>query len=398
MLKNISVRSFILSFLIVSFFIIDLLVIAISKNMALFTAISVVSVATLGLLWLYMTYYLVTPINTVKKSIEEVTAGNLSITIPEFGNNCAGRLIPGINSLSASIATLVNEIRLSSQNAMDLSDQLASRSGELSVKTEEQSAALVQTAASMEQIASSTQNNAENTRLASTRANDASANARKGGDLMGQVAKNMQSITDCAGQMADIISLIDGIAFQTNILALNAAVEAARAGDHGKGFSVVAGEVRGLAHRSAEAAKNIKSLIAVTTENVTQGATVVNQAEQNMHEIVSGASVVSKLMDEIAVSTLEQEKGISQITLALSELEKVTQSNVTMVEELAGSSDILKNRVIELQARTSKFRLADNQVTDTGPVTTPSSVPSENRRNRQASPAIGNQENYWHSF
>ncbi|BDD51330.1 MULTISPECIES: methyl-accepting chemotaxis protein [Enterobacteriaceae] len=398
MLKNISVRSFILSFLIVSFFIIDLLVIAISKNMALFTAISVVSVATLSLLWLYMTYYLVTPINTVKKSIEEVTAGNLSITIPEFGNNCAGRLIPGINSLSASIATLVNEIRLSSQNAMDLSDQLASRSGELSVKTEEQSAALVQTAASMEQIASSTQNNAENTRLASTRANDASANARKGGDLMGQVAKNMQSITDCAGQMADIISLIDGIAFQTNILALNAAVEAARAGDHGKGFSVVAGEVRGLAHRSAEAAKNIKSLIAVTTENVTQGATVVNQAEQNMHEIVSGASVVSKLMGEIAVSTLEQEKGISQITLALSELEKVTQSNVTMVEELAGSSDILKNRVIELQARTSKFRLADNQVTDTGPVTTPSSVPSENRRNRQASPAIGNQENYWHSF
>ncbi|MBY6256670.1 chemoreceptor protein [Phytobacter diazotrophicus] len=398
MLKNISVRSFILSFLIVSFFIIDLLVIAISKNMALFTAISVVSVATLSLLWLYMTYYLVTPINTVKKSIEEVTAGNLSITIPEFGNNCAGRLIPGINSLSASIATLVNEIRLSSQNAMDLSDQLASRSGELSVKTEEQSAALVQTAASMEQIASSTQNNAENTRLASTRANDASANARKGGDLMGQVAKNMQSITDCAGQMADIISLIDGIAFQTNILALNAAVEAARAGDHGKGFSVVAGEVRGLAHRSAEAAKNIKSLIAVTTENVTQGATVVNQAEQNMHEIVSGASVVSKLMGEIAVSTLEQEKGISQITLALSELEKVTQSNVTMVEELAGSSDILKNRVIELQARTSKFRLADNQVTDTGSVTTPSSVPSENRRNRQASPAIGNQENYWHSF
>ena len=398
MLKNISVRSFILSFLIVSFFIIDLLVIAISKNMALFTAISVVSVATLSLLWLYMTYYLVTPINTVKKSIEEVTAGNLSITIPEFGNNCAGRLIPGINSLSASIATLVNEIRLSSQNAMDLSDQLASRSGELSVKTEEQSAALVQTAASMEQIASSTQNNAENTRLASTRANDASANARKGGDLMGQVAKNMQSITDCAGQMADIISLIDGIAFQTNILALNAAVEAARAGDHGKGFSVVAGEVRGLAHRSAEAAKNIKSLIAVTTENVTQVATVVNQAEQNMHEIVSGASVVSKLMGEIAVSTLEQEKGISQITLALSELEKVTQSNVTMVEELAGSSDILKNRVIELQARTSKFRLADNQVTDTGPVTTPSSVPSENRRNRQASPAIGNQENYWHSF
>lgn len=215
---------------------------------------------------------------------------------------------------------------------------------------------------------------------------------------MGQVAKNMQSITDCAGQMADIISLIDGIAFQTNILALNAAVEAARAGDHGKGFSVVAGEVRGLAHRSAEAAKNIKTLIAVTTENVTQGATVVSEAEQNMHEIVSGASVVSKLMDEIAVSTVEQEKGISQITLALSELEKVTQSNVTMVEELAGSSDILKNRVIELQARTSKFRLAENQLTNVDPVATALTTPSENRSTPLVSPVMRNQENYWHSF
>ena len=398
MLKNISVRSFILSFLIVSFLIMDILVIAISKNMALLTAISVVWVATLALLWLYMTYYLVTPINTVKKSIEEVTSGNLSITIPEFGNNCAGRLIPGINSLSASIATLVTEIRISSQNAMELSDQLASRSGELSVKTEEQSTALVQTAASMEQMASSTKNNAENTRLASTRASAASTSARKGGDLMGQVAKNMQSITDCAGQMEDIISLIDGIAFQTNILALNAAVEAARAGDHGKGFSVVAGEVRGLAHRSAEAAKNIKTLIAVTTENVTQGATVVSEAEQNMHEIVSGASVVSKLMDEIAVSTVEQEKGISQITLALSELEKVTQSNVTMVEELAGSSDILKNRVIELQARTSKFRLAENQLTNVDPVATASTTPSANHSTRLVNPVMRNQENYWHSF
>ena len=268
----------------------------------------------------------------------------------------------------------------------------------MSVKTEEQSAALVQTAASMEQMASSTKNNAENTRLASTRASAASTSARKGGDLMGQVAKNMQSITDCACQMEDIISLIDGIAFQTNILALNAAVEAARAGDHGKGFSVVAGEVRGLAHRSAEAAKNIKTLIAVTTENVTQGATVVSEAEQNMHEIVSGASVVSKLMDEIAVSTVEQEKGISQITLALSELEKVTQSNVTMVEELAGSSDILKNRVIELQARTSKFRLAENQLTNVDPVATALTTPSENRSTRLVSPVMRNQENYWHSF
>ncbi|MGR5945699.1 methyl-accepting chemotaxis protein [Enterobacter sp. C4G1] len=306
-----------------------------------------------------MTKYLVTPINTVKKSIEEVMSGNLAVSIPVFGNNCAGRLIPGINTLSSNIATLVREIRASSESAMTLSGQLSERSAQLSVKTEQQSASLVQTAASMEQMAASTKNNADNTRLASEQANAATLQARKGGELMGQVAHNMQSITECAQQMKEIITLIDGIAFQTNILALNAAVEAARAGEHGKGFAVVAGEVRNLAHRSAEAAKNIKSLIDETSSNVIQGVTVVAQAEKNMHEIVAGSGQVSRLMDDISSSTSEQEKGISQITLALSELERVTQSNVAMVEELSGSSDVLKNQVIELQARTRNFRLEE---------------------------------------
>ncbi|MGY5956948.1 methyl-accepting chemotaxis protein [Kosakonia sp. BK9b] len=395
MLKNISVRTFIISFMLVTFIIMEGLVIFISKNSALIIAHSVISLSALGFLWLYMTHYLVTPINTVKKSIEEVTSGNLSITIPEFGNNCAGRLIPGINSLANSIAHLVKEIRSSSDSALELSAQLAARSADLSVKTEQQSAALVQTASSMEQMASSTKNNADNTRLASTRAKDASSCAMKGGNLMGQVAKNMQSITDCADQMTEIISIIDGIAFQTNILALNAAVEAARAGDHGKGFSVVAGEVRTLAHRSAEAAKNIKTLIAVTTSNVTQGATVVGEAEQNMHDIVSGATVVSKLMDEIAVTTLEQEKGISQITLALAELEQVTQSNVTMVDELAGSSDTLQHQVEELQKRTGKFRIAGDTVANR-PAT--NAVADKRSARLATAPALGSQEGYWHSF
>ncbi|OXL36006.1 chemoreceptor protein [Enterobacter mori] len=311
-----------------------------------------------------MTKYLVTPINTVKNSIEEVTSGNLGVSIPEFGNNCAGRLIPGINSLSSNIATLVSEIRSSSQTAMTLAEQLSSRSAELSVKTEQQSASLIQTAASMEQMAASTRNNADNTRLASEQANAATLQAQKGGELMGQVANNMQSITECALQMTEIISLIDGIAFQTNILALNAAVEAARAGDHGKGFSVVAGEVRNLAHRSAEAAKNIKSLIDVTSNNVTQGVNVVSQAERNMQDIVEGSNNVSRLMDDISASTSEQEKGISQITQALSELERVTQSNVAMVEELNGSSDVLRNQVIELQTRTRNFRLDQRHLAD----------------------------------
>ncbi|EPK0224707.1 methyl-accepting chemotaxis protein [Enterobacter hormaechei] len=364
MLRNISVRTFIVYFLLCVFLVSDGVIALFLGSFSLFIAVIIVQCIALILLWAYMTKYLVTPINTVKKSIEEVTSDNLGVSIPEFGNNCAGRLIPGINSLSSNIATLVREIRASSQTAMTLSDQLSSRSAQLSVKTEQQSASLVQTAASMEEMAASTKNNADNTRLASEQANIATLQARKGGELMGQVANNMQSITDCAQQMTEIISLIDGIAFQTNILALNAAVEAARAGDHGKGFSVVAGEVRSLAHRSAEAAKNIKSLIEVTSHNVTQGVNVVSEAEKNMHDIVTGSGNVSRLMDEISASTSEQEKGISQITLALSELERVTQSNVSMVEELNGSSDVLRNQVIELQTRTRNFRLKNEYQAD----------------------------------
>ncbi|XEE37558.1 methyl-accepting chemotaxis protein [Enterobacter hormaechei] len=364
MLRNISVRTFVVYFLLCVFLVSDGVIALFSLNSSLFIAIIIVQFIALFLLWAYMTKYLVTPINSVKKSIEEVTSGKLGVSIPEFGNNCAGRLIPGINSLSSNIATLVREIRASSQTAMTLSDQLSSRSAQLSVKTEQQSASLVQTAASMEEMAASTKNNADNTRLASEQANIATLQARKGGELMGLVANNMQSITDCAQQMTEIISLIDGIAFQTNILALNAAVEAARAGDHGKGFSVVAGEVRSLAHRSAEAAKNIKSLIEVTSHNVTQGVNVVSEAEKNMHDIVTGSGNVSRLMDEISASTSEQEKGISQITQALSELERVTQSNVSMVEELNGSSDVLRNQVIELQTRTRNFSLENEYLAD----------------------------------
>ncbi len=357
MLRNISVRTFILSYLMVVFLLIDGLVISLAPQTPLLISLNILFIVAFMFLRIYMTRYLVVPINTVKRSIEEVVSGNLGVTIPEFGNNCAGRLIPGINTLSGNIATLVREIRTSSATAMSLSEQLAARSSALAAKTELQSASLIQTSASMEQMAATTKNTADNTRLANEKANVATLQAKRGGELMGQVANNMHSITECAQQMTEIITMIDGIAFQTNILALNAAVEAARAGDHGKGFSVVAGEVRSLAHRSAEAAKSIKSLIAVTSSNVSQGAMVVAEAEKNMHEIVSGSGQVSKLMDEISTSTYEQEKGIAQITQALTDLENVTQSNVGMVEELSGSSTVLKNQVVELQARTRNFHL-----------------------------------------
>ncbi|HFY0626333.1 TPA: methyl-accepting chemotaxis protein, partial [Salmonella enterica] len=337
---------------------VDTLQIAFLHDLPILITCNIIYLISSLLLWWYMTCYLVVPINTVKKSIEEVAAGNLSIHISEFGNNCAGRLIPGINSLSENISALVREIRSSSQTAMTLSEQLAARSLSLSVKTEQQSASLIQTAASMDEMAASTKNNADNTRMASIQADCATQCARKGGELMVRVTENMRSITDCASQMTEIISLIDGIAFQTNILALNAAVEAARAGDHGKGFSVVAGEVRNLAHRSAKAAKSIKALIDVTHDNVRQGAAIVQEAEKNMREIVGGSGQLNVLMNEISTTTREQEKGINQITLALSDLESATHSNVLMVEALSASSDVLKAQVIELQTKTDKFRLS----------------------------------------
>ena len=353
-----SVRTLVTAWLTCAFIIIDIACLLVSASAAVLIVLNVAWAIVLTLLWAYLTHYLVRPINAVKNSIDEVNRGNLTVDIPHFGNNCAGRLIPGINLLSRSISTLVGEIRDSSGTAMALSGLLAARSADLAVKSEQQSATLIQTAASMEEIAAGTKNNADNTRLAAGQAGEATACAERGGQLMSSVAANMQSITDSAHQMAEIITLIDSIAFQTNILALNAAVEAARAGEQGKGFSVVAGEVRTLAHRSAEAAKSIKQLIAVTRTNVTEGAGIVRGAEENMRQIVAGSQQLSALMEEISCSTLQQEKGIAQITLALSELERVTQSNVAMVDELAGSSDTLKQQVLGLQQRTAGFTLA----------------------------------------
>ncbi|NIY48703.1 methyl-accepting chemotaxis protein [Cedecea colo] len=359
MFKNASVRSVITIFLLLSFAVVDLLAVVLSADLKMMLLLNIAWIVVLGSLWSYMTVYLVRPINQVKSNIDEINTGNLSVHIPEFGNNCAGRLIPGINTLSAEITTLVMDIRKSSHSAKNISETLARQSATLSVKTEQQSAMLMQTASSMEQISAGTRNNAESTRQLSSITSGAHSSANHGSDLMQKLTTNMTSITDCANKMTEIISIIDSIAFQTNILALNAAVEAARAGEHGKGFAVVAGEVRNLAHKSSESAKNIKSLIDLTNENVMQGASLVSEAEKNMRDIVSGSESIDTLMGHISISTNEQEKGIQQITLALSELEKATQSNVAVVEELAGSSEVLNTQVLELQKRTSNLRLGE---------------------------------------
>jgi len=390
MLKNASVRSVISLFMICSFLVIDILLFLMSASFAILLMINMTWLVLFICLWTYMTLYLVKPINEVKKNIDEIGSGNLSIHIAEFGNNCAGRLIPGINKLSSEITSLVLDIRKSSQSAKHLSDNLASQSASLSVKTEQQSAMLAETAASMEQISAGTKNNAESTRQLSAITVSAHQSANHGSHLMQKLTSNMSSITGCAHKMTEIISIIDNIAFQTNILALNAAVEAARAGGHGKGFAVVASEVRNLAHQSAESAKNIKSLIEMTNQNVMQGVSLVAEAEKNMQDIVSGSTTIEGLMEHIFISITEQEKGIHQITIALSELEEVTQSNITVAEELAGSSDVLNKQVTELEKRTNKLRLAESDQHQT--VIKPA-IPAETRYQLSK-----NNEENWQTF
>lgn len=388
MFKDYSVRTVIIVFTAIAIAAMDLIAFLLLANVNILLMLTVIGVVLLLILWAYMTKYLVRPINEVKRNIDEINTGNLSISIREFGNNCAGKLIPGINSLAKEISNLVMDIRRSSNSASELSSTLANQSADLSVKTEQQSAMLMQTAASMEEISAGTRSNAENTRQLNIITSEAHKSAGHGSDLMHKLTENMVSITDCSKKMTEIISIIDGIAFQTNILALNAAVEAARAGEHGKGFAVVAGEVRVLAKKSSESAKNIKSLIEQTNINVMQGAKLVSEAEKNMHDIVSGSDDLNLLMEHIFISTNEQEKGIQQITVALSELEKVTHSNAAVVVELAHSSDVLKDQVVELQTRTNNLRLGDEErVLVTG---TPRKVP--------ANPLKQAEEGLWQTF
>lgn len=388
MFKDYSVRTVIIVFTAISIALMDLMAFLLLANLNVLIMMNAVGLALLFTLWAYMTKYLVRPINEVKRNIDEINSGNLSISIREFGNNCAGKLIPGINSLSKEVSSLVMDIRKSSNSASELSGTLANQSADLSVKTEQQSAMLMQTASSMEEISAGTKSNAENTRQLNTITSEAHKSAGHGSDLMHKLTENMVSITDCSKKMTEIISIIDGIAFQTNILALNAAVEAARAGEHGKGFAVVAGEVRVLAKKSSESAKNIKTLIEQTNINVMQGANLVSEAEKNMHDIVSGSDDLNLLMEHIFMSTNEQEKGIEQITVALSELEKVTHSNAAVVVELAHSSDVLKNQVVELQNRTSNLRLGDEER-----VVTPAPV-----RKAPSRPLKPTAEGQWQTF
>ena len=297
------------------------------------------------------------PIGEAVAVAEKVAAGDLGAHIDVRSTDETGRLLTALKAMTHSLAGIVSTVRNSSDSIATGSAQIASGNADLSQRTEEQASALQQTAASMEQLSAAVKHNADNARQANQLAQGASTVAMQGGEVVGQVVATMKGINDSSKKIADIISVIDGIAFQTNILALNAAVEAARAGEQGRGFAVVASEVRSLAQRSAEAAKEIKSLIGASVERVAQGTALVARAGTTMEEIVTSIKRVTDIMGEISSASSEQSIGVSQVGEAVTQMDQVTQQNAALVEESAAAAESLKHQAQQLVHAVSVFSL-----------------------------------------
>ncbi len=291
------------------------------------------------------------------KVAETVAAGDLTSDIRIATQDELGQLLGALKRMNTSLVDIVGTVRNGSDSIATGSSQIAVGNADLSQRTEEQASNLQQTAASMEQLTATVKQNADTAHEAKKLAAQASSVAAHGGEVVGQVVSTMQGISASSQRIGDIIGVIDGIAFQTNILALNAAVEAARAGEQGRGFAVVAGEVRSLAQRSAEAAKEIKSLIGDSVVKVEAGSRLVADAGQTMGNIVSQVKRVSDLIDEISAASNEQSTGIDQIGDAVQQLDQVTQQNAALVEESAAAAESLKHQAAQLAHTVSTFKL-----------------------------------------
>src|SRR5512147_2697308 len=260
--------------------------------------------------------------------------------------------------MNDSLVRVVSQVRSGTDTVATASSQIAAGNLDLSSRTEEQASSLEETASSMEELTSTVRQNAENAKQANQLAISASDVAGKGGAVVSQVVTTMDAINEASRKIVDIISVIDGIAFQTNILALNAAVEAARAGEQGRGFAVVAGEVRNLAQRSAAAAKEIKTLIGDSVEKVEGGSKLVAQAGQTMEEIVTSIRRVTDIMSEITAASVEQSQGIEQVNTAITQMDEVTQQNAALVEEAAAAAEALEEQAQNLSAAVNVFKVA----------------------------------------
>ncbi|WJD48860.1 methyl-accepting chemotaxis protein II [Enterobacter sp. PGRG2] len=315
-------------------------------------------VLVLAVVWFGIRKILLDPLNRVIRHIREIAQGDLTQTLAVEGRNEMTDLADSVNHMQQSLTDTVTRVRQGSDAIYSGTSEIALGNHDLSSRTEQQASALEETAASMEQLTATVKQNADNARQASQLAHSASDTAGRGGQVVDRVVKTMSDIAGSSKKIADITSVIDGIAFQTNILALNAAVEAARAGEQGRGFAVVAGEVRNLASRSAQAAKEIKALIEDSVARVDTGSVLVESAGETMNEIVNAVTRVTDIMGEIASASDEQSRGIDQVALAISEMDRVTQQNASLVQESAAAAAALEEQASRLNMAVSAFRLA----------------------------------------
>ena len=309
-----------------------------------------------GIAW-WVTRSVTGPIGVAVAVAEKVAAGDLTSQIEVTTKDEAGRLLQALKNMNASLVKIVGEVRGGTEAIGSGTKQIAMGNADLSQRTEEQASSLEETASSMEELTSTVKQNAENAKQANQLALGASQVAIKGGAVVGQVVETMSSINESSKKIVDIISVIDGIAFQTNILALNAAVEAARAGEQGRGFAVVASEVRSLAQRSAAAAKEIKALIGDSVDKVGAGTKLVDEAGKTMQEIVSSVKRVTDIMSEITAASQEQSSGIEQVNQAIAQMDEVTQQNAALVEEEAAATESMQEQAQNLARVVSVFRL-----------------------------------------